>query len=92
MTKITLFNSNFSKILSINQKDFLINLIINSILNFLINAKLTLIINAKYAIILNENENEMKQFDLKMLFVTIVTRKIIIKLIVLTRKNEQSKS
>ena len=62
---------------------------INSILNFLINAKLTLIINAKYAIILNENENEMKSLDSKMLFVTIVTKKITINSIVLINKKKQ---
>ena len=59
---------------------------INLIFNFLINAKLTLIINVKYAIILNENENEMKSLDSRILFVTIVTKKVIINSIVLINK------
>ena len=62
---------------------------INSISYFLVNAKLTLIINAKYAIILNENENEMKSLDSKMLFVTIVTKKVTINSIVLINKKKQ---
>ena len=86
VTKITLLNSNFSKIFSTNQRNFLISLIINSILNFLINAKLMLIINAKYAIILNENKSKIKSLDSRMLFVTIVTKKIIINSIVFINK------
>ena len=80
-TQLKFFKNTFNKL-----KKNLINLIINLIFNFLINTKLTLIINAKYAIILKENENKIKRLDSKILFVTIITKKIIKNSIVFINK------